>query len=91
MSFTISEGALTTWMGEAISLGGDLGITVRPLKSQELVRFGRAFQRQFIREMEDRGWNISRTVCPPGLRFVIMPHVDVDCIDRLTTELAEVI
>lgn len=50
---SLTEGLLGRFMNEAVQLGGDLGITVRPLTGRELTRFGRAFQRQFIRELED--------------------------------------
>ncbi len=46
---------------------------------------------RIVREMEAKGWNISRTVNPPGLRFVIMPHVDRANIDHMREELAKVI
>ncbi len=44
-----------------------------------------------VREMELKGWNISRTVNPNGLRFVIMPHVDTAAIDEMIHELSKVI
>ncbi len=46
---------------------------------------------EVVKEMERRGWNISRTVDPAGLRFVIMPHVNRDNIDIMTKELGRVI
>ena len=53
MSAVLNESVLSKYMEEAKSLGGDLGITVRPLTAKELTRFGRAFERQFIRALED--------------------------------------
>ncbi len=44
-----------------------------------------------VREMGLRGWNISRTVNPSGLRFVVMPYVDKDNIDDMVNELSKVI
>ncbi len=43
-----------------------------------------------VREMRERGWNISRTVTPPGLRFVVMPHVSKRYIDDLVKVLSEI-
>lgn len=40
-------------------------------------------------ELEKRGWNISRTVKPPGLRFVVMPHVKVESIDEVVDMIGE--
>jgi len=44
-----------------------------------------------VKEMERRGYNISRTVDPSGLRFVVMPHVNKENIDAMTKELSRVI
>jgi len=44
---------------------------------------------KIIGEMEERDWNISRTVKPTGLRFVIMPHVRRENIDRVVEELSK--
>lgn len=50
----LTEGLLGTYMAEAVQLGGALGVTVKPLTAKELVRFGRAFERQFVRELAPR-------------------------------------
>lgn len=41
-------GELQTMQNEARSLGDDLGITTRDLSDQELIRFDRSYQRQFV-------------------------------------------
>lgn len=44
-----------------------------------------------VKEMRDRRYNISRTVTPPGLRFVIMPHVNKTSIDDIVEEMKDFI
>ena len=39
---------------DAKSLADDLGVVTRDLNDRELTRFGRAFERQFIRQYETR-------------------------------------
>lgn len=51
----ISLGSLKTYMTEAVSVGKDLGVMTVNLTDKELVRFGRSFERQFIRALPDRG------------------------------------
>lgn len=41
--------------------------------------------------MEERGWNISRTINPPGLRFVIMPHVNKESIDVFVDKTGDIL
>jgi len=45
--------------------------------------------KRMVNEMAERGWNISRTVNPPGLRFVIMPHVTTKKIDEIVKDLGD--
>ncbi len=39
---------------------------------------------QIVAALSEKGWYISRTVHPKGLRFVVMPHVTEDSIDQVT-------
>lgn len=47
--------------------------------------------KRIVEEMAKEGFNISRTVNPPGLRFVIMPHVNKQSIDEMIKVLGEYI
>jgi len=40
-----------------------------------------------VKRCAEEGWNISRTVNPPGLRFVVMPHVKKKSIEGIVTLL----
>lgn len=42
-----------------------------------------------LRALNERGWNVSRTVNPPGLRFVVMPHVKVEAVDEIVATIKE--
>ncbi|MCK4613364.1 MAG: tyrosine decarboxylase MfnA [Thermoplasmata archaeon] len=44
-----------------------------------------------VREMNRKGWVLSRATHPPSLRFVVMPHVSREQIDRMVEGLEEVI
>jgi len=52
MSLTLDT--LRGYQSEARRLGEDLGVVTRDLTDKELTRFGRAFERQFIRELPNR-------------------------------------
>ncbi len=47
--------------------------------------------KKIVEGMAKEGFNISRTVNPPGLRFVIMPHVSKTSIDEMVNPLGEYI
>lgn len=47
--------------------------------------------KRIVEEMSDKEWNLSRTVNPPGLRFVLMPHTDMTSIDLLLKEMEELL
>ncbi|MFO7792767.1 MAG: tyrosine decarboxylase MfnA [Candidatus Saliniplasma sp.] len=42
-----------------------------------------------VKAMKKEGFNISRTVNPPGLRFVVMPHVSKSSIDEMIRTLGD--
>ncbi|MFW5927892.1 MAG: tyrosine decarboxylase MfnA [Thermoplasmatota archaeon] len=44
-----------------------------------------------VKEVNGMGWNISLTVNPSGLRFVIMPHVKKESIDEMAEILEDII
>ena len=46
---------------------------------------------KIVEEVNSQGWNISLTVNPPGLRFVIMPHVKKESIDKIAEILGDFI
>lgn len=50
----ISLNQLKTWQGEAVEVGKDLGLMTVNLTEKELIRFGRSFERQFIRNLPER-------------------------------------
>jgi len=51
---TIELGTLQSYQNEARVLADDLAIVTRDLKDKELIRFGRSFERQFIRALPTR-------------------------------------
>ncbi|MFW5945881.1 MAG: tyrosine decarboxylase MfnA [Candidatus Natronoplasma sp.] len=42
-----------------------------------------------VRKCAEKDWYISRTVHPPGLRFVVMPHVTKKSIEKIVELLGE--
>lgn len=56
-----------------------------------IVSFHHKNPKKIVMDMSEKGWNISRTVNPPGLRFVIMPHVTKNAINKMMKSLEEVI
>ncbi|MFW6196370.1 MAG: tyrosine decarboxylase MfnA [Thermoplasmatota archaeon] len=46
---------------------------------------------KIVKKVKEKGWNISLTVNPPGLRFVMMPHVRKDSIDKITKIIGDII
>lgn len=44
-----------------------------------------------VEEVNGMGWNISLTVNPSGLRFVIMPHVKKESIDDMADILGDIV
>jgi len=50
----VSLSQLRSMMADARALADDLGVVTRDLTDRELTRFGRAFERQFVRQLESR-------------------------------------
>jgi len=50
----VSLSSLKSMMADARTLADDLGVVTRDLTDRELIRFGRAFERQFIRQLATR-------------------------------------
>lgn len=50
----ISLNKLQEWQRDAVKVGQDLGLMTVNLTNRELTRFGRSFERQFIRNLPDR-------------------------------------
>lgn len=44
---------------------------------------------KLVRKCAEKHWYISRTVHPPGLRFVVMPHVTKNSIEKIVELLGE--
>ena len=44
-----------------------------------------------VEEVNGMGWNISLTINPSGLRFVIMPHVKKESIDDMADLLGDIV
>lgn len=70
---------------------GDIGLEpiIQPIMN--IVSFHHPDAKRVVMDMAKMGYNISRTVKPSGLRFVVMPHVDPDNIDIMIKELKRVI
>ncbi len=84
----ILEGCMekTYWLMErGVSLG--LDPVISPVLN--IVTFHHDDPCGVVDRMAQNGWNISRTVTPPGLRFVVMPHVTKDAIDNMIPVLEE--
>lgn len=80
--------ANTTYIVKAIT---DIGLEPILDPVMNIASFHHEEPQKVVDAMEKRGWNISRTVNPPGLRFVIMPHINKDQIDDMLIELSKVI
>jgi len=61
--------------------------TVTP--SMNIASFEHRNPERIVREMEEKGFNLSRTVIPRGLRFVVMPHVSMESIDEMVKHLGD--
>ncbi len=72
-------------------MGENIGLekVVEPVLN--IVAFHHDNPSEVVKAMEKRGWNISRTVNPPGLRFVVMPHVNATFIETMFKDLKEVL
>ncbi|MBS3816535.1 MAG: tyrosine decarboxylase MfnA [Candidatus Thermoplasmatota archaeon] len=46
---------------------------------------------EMVERLYEKGWNVSRTVHPKGLRFVVMPHVSFEGIDEIVEILSGMI
>ena len=56
-----------------------------------IVSFEHDKAQKIVKEMDGKRWNLSRTLNPPGLRFVMMPHTDMNSIDLMVKELEGII
>ncbi len=70
-------------------LGTSIGLKPIVDPVLNIVSFHHEHPGEVVKEMRERGWNISRTVNPPGLRFVVMPHVTEESIRRMIPVLEE--
>ncbi|WP_456327347.1 tyrosine decarboxylase MfnA [Archaeoglobus sp.] len=70
---------------------GELGFepVVKPIMNIVCFKCEKAFE---IRdELYRRGWSVSAIRNPKALRFVVMPHVSFDVIDRFVEEMKDVL
>ncbi|MFP4000394.1 MAG: tyrosine decarboxylase MfnA [Thermoplasmata archaeon] len=59
--------------------------------SMNIASFHHDEPEKIVKRCEERDWYISRTVQPPGLRFVVMPHVTESSIEKAVGVLDEVL
>ncbi len=64
-----------------------IGSIVEPVMN--IASFHHDDPEKVLLELDKRGWNISRTVNPSGLRFVVMPHVKAESIDEVVDIIGE--
>ncbi|MFW5904112.1 MAG: tyrosine decarboxylase MfnA [Candidatus Saliniplasma sp.] len=72
-----------------IEMMGELGLesVIDPIMN--IASFHHENPKDVVKAMEKEGFNISRTVNPLGLRFVVMPHVSKEGIDKMIKTLGE--
>jgi len=58
--------------------------------SMNIASFRCETPKNIVEDMKEKGWNISRTINPLGLRFVVMPHVSKQSIDEMVEVLDEI-
>jgi len=68
---------------------GDIGFKPIIDPVMNIASFHLEGPKRIVEGMAKEGFNISRTVNPPGLRFVIMPHVSKTSIDEMIKVLGE--
>ncbi|MEF8873829.1 MAG: tyrosine decarboxylase MfnA [Candidatus Thermoplasmatota archaeon] len=57
--------------------------------SMNIASFKHEDPKKIVRKMAEKGFNLSRAVTPPGLRFVVMPHVSMESIDEVVKHLGD--
>ncbi len=74
-----------------LDLGKSIGLDpiVEPVLN--IVSFHHQDPDSVVKKMAKKGWNISQTVNPRGLRFVIMPHVTEGSIYKMVPALEDCI
>ncbi|MFO7991693.1 MAG: tyrosine decarboxylase MfnA [Thermoplasmata archaeon] len=70
---------------------GSLGLDKIVEPMMNIAAFHHEDPEQVVDKMENMGYNISRTINPPGLRVVVMPHVTKESIDELVDKTGDIL
>jgi len=74
-----------------VELMEDIGFETITEPTMNIASFKTKKPEVLVEKCAEKDWYISRTIHPPGLRFVVMPHVTERSIERIVKLLGELV